>query len=121
MRSEDRMPSTRLIALAFVSCAAAASALPLGCRAASPGDLFKSVPKGDAGAYAGEDHAIPGHEVGPPPGCVVDAKSVSAMQMVDVPAASFAMGCNGAVDDECRDDEKPQHNVNLGGFSIDQT
>jgi len=103
----------------FVMCAA--SAVALGCRTASPGDLFKNVPKVDGGDTSSEDHATPGHEVGPPPGCVVDPKSVDAKTMVDVPAASFAMGCNAAVDDECRDDEKPQHTVNLGAFSIDQT
>lgn len=114
------MRSMRALAL-LVLCSA--GAVPLGCRlrTAATNDLWKDVPQGDAGQPSDEDHATPGHEQGPPPGCVVDASKTESMQTVDVPAASFGMGCNASVDNECRDDEKPQHNVNLGGFSIDQT
>ena len=37
-----------------------------------------------------------------------------------VPAGPFMMGCNEAVDDECRDSEKPYREVNVPAFEIDQ-
>jgi formylglycine-generating enzyme required for sulfatase activity len=40
--------------------------------------------------------------------------------MVSVPAGDFAMGC-AATDAQCRDDEKPLHQVTLGAFDIDRT
>ena len=39
--------------------------------------------------------------------------------MVTVPAGEFWMGCNGRVDDECKDDEKPGRSVYLPAFKID--
>jgi len=50
--------------------------------------------------------------------CTSDA---SPGDTVAVPAGSFMMGCNAEVDDECSDDEKPQHAVNLADFAIDVT
>lgn len=41
--------------------------------------------------------------------------------MVAVPAGNFMIGCNSAVDTECLDDEKPQHQVTLSAFQIDRT
>jgi formylglycine-generating enzyme required for sulfatase activity len=41
--------------------------------------------------------------------------------MVSVPAGPFIMGCNEAVDTDCRPDEKPMHEVTLGAFEIDET
>jgi hypothetical protein len=39
--------------------------------------------------------------------------------MVDVPAGSFWMGCAKG-DPDCRDDEKPRHQVTLSAFQIDR-
>jgi formylglycine-generating enzyme required for sulfatase activity len=39
--------------------------------------------------------------------------------MVAVAESAFSMGCNAAVDDECRPDEKPMHTVTLAAFEID--
>jgi len=38
-----------------------------------------------------------------------------------IPAGSFWMGCNAAVDSECAYDEKPYHEVTLSGYYIDRT
>lgn len=46
-------------------------------------------------------------------GCVAD--------VVAVPAGVFWMGCNAALDAECRADEFPYHKVYLPGYSIDST
>jgi formylglycine-generating enzyme required for sulfatase activity len=44
-----------------------------------------------------------------------------AAEMVSVPAGSFMMGCNSAVDTSCNPDESPYHSVYLDAFSIDKT
>jgi formylglycine-generating enzyme required for sulfatase activity len=38
-----------------------------------------------------------------------------------VPASMFAMGCNAALDMDCKDDENPSHMVSIGTFAIDKT
>lgn len=50
--------------------------------------------------------------------CMSDA---APGDMVDVPAGDFLMGCNDQVDDECLEDEKPQHTVTLHAFQINRT
>jgi formylglycine-generating enzyme required for sulfatase activity len=47
--------------------------------------------------------------------------SAGAGGMVPVPAGTFMMGCNGAVDSSCNADEKPYHSVDLAAFAIDKT
>ena len=39
--------------------------------------------------------------------------------MVEIPAGTFMMGCNEAVDSECADSEKPYHEVTVDLFAID--
>ncbi len=51
----------------------------------------------------------------------VDKSKVLPSELAAVPAGAFAMGCNGAVDTECREDEKPPHQVTLKAFEIDKT
>ena len=41
--------------------------------------------------------------------------------MVIVPAGPFMMGCNATVDTQCRDDERPYHQIALAPFAIDIT
>ncbi len=41
--------------------------------------------------------------------------------MVRVPSATFAMGCNAAIDTSCEADEKPTHMVTLSSYFIDAT
>jgi len=43
-----------------------------------------------------------------------------AMEMVSVPAGTFMMGCNSAVDAECEPDEFLYHAVNVPAFKIDR-
>ena len=40
--------------------------------------------------------------------------------LVNVPAGSFAMGCNLAADSACESDELPTHNVVVSAFAIDR-
>ena len=40
--------------------------------------------------------------------------------MVYVAAGTFAMGCNATVDTQCKSDEKPAHDVDLGSFFVDK-
>jgi formylglycine-generating enzyme required for sulfatase activity len=39
--------------------------------------------------------------------------------VVNVPAGTFMMGCNAAIDDQCDPDESPSHMVELDAFAID--
>jgi iron(II)-dependent oxidoreductase len=41
--------------------------------------------------------------------------------MIFVPAGTFWMGCNIAVDNQCAGDESPYHQVALGAFLLDKT
>jgi len=49
-----------------------------------------------------------------------DSDQVTGVQleMVDIPAGEFWMGCNGAVDEWCEDDEYPYHAVMLSAYKI---
>ena len=72
----------------------------------------------------------PDDEVGVAPSCngqkisydkfTVDPAKMQPSETVQVPAGPFDMGCNDAVDTECRDDEKPKHTVTLDAFEIDK-
>jgi formylglycine-generating enzyme required for sulfatase activity len=106
-----------------ILCLGLAWAAPFGCRTSATNDLWKDVPSsGDAGdPNWAASHATPDGGIAPPPGCVVDPASVTAMKSVDVPQGAFAMGCNAQVDTECKDDERPEHTVTLGAFAIDET
>jgi len=42
-------------------------------------------------------------------------------EMIHIPAGSFSMGCNAAVDADCNSDEKPYHAVNLSQYYIGKT
>ncbi len=59
---------------------------------------------------------------GHPDSSATDAPgSGGAGEMVAVPAGTFMMGCNAAVDSSCNSDENPYHSVYLDAFSIDKT
>lgn len=51
----------------------------------------------------------------------VDPAKVVASELAQVPGGPFSMGCNAAVDQECRADENPPHDVTLKDFEIDKT
>lgn len=53
-------------------------------------------------------------------GVPLDCASADPGDTVSVPEGPFSMGCNAAVDDECRADEKPGHTVSLAAFEIDR-
>ncbi len=81
------------------------------------GGSFVTPPQGLAGVDAGTPE-MPGVA----PSCTnVDPAKMPPGAVVSVPAGSFMMGCNPVVDTECRDDEKPAHNVSLPAFGIDKT
>lgn len=81
------------------------------------GGSFVTPPSGMAGVDAGTPE-MPGVA----PSCTnVDPAKMPPGPLVSIPGGSFMMGCNPAVDNECRDDEKPAHNVTLPAFSIDKT
>jgi formylglycine-generating enzyme required for sulfatase activity len=59
---------------------------------------------------------------GKAPSCTdVDPAKMVVTSTVAVPAGVFNMGCVPELDAECKDDEKPVHQVNLGAFEIDKT
>lgn len=63
-----------------------------------------------------------GEGPGVAPSCTnVDVSKVTPTDLVPIPAGDFTMGCNAAVDQECREDEKPAHTVTLHDYSIDKT
>jgi formylglycine-generating enzyme required for sulfatase activity len=63
-----------------------------------------------------------GEGPGVAPQCTdVDKSKVAPSEMANVPEGAFLMGCNETVDTECREDEKPAHQVTLRAFDIDKT
>lgn len=63
-----------------------------------------------------------GEGPGVAPECTaVDPAKVAVSDMALVPAGPFTMGCNESVDQECRADERPSHEVTLKAFEIDKT
>lgn len=81
------------------------TAAPPGAGATGPFDAMGVMPNG-----GGQPSMIP-------PSC---KGSPEPAAMVSVPASAFQMGCNAAVDGNCKADEKPLHNVTLGAFEIDK-
>jgi formylglycine-generating enzyme required for sulfatase activity len=88
-----------------------------------------ATPEGGAAPEAGEPEAgemIDSSGLGGGAGDAVSGTIFSCTSnaqpgdMVTVPAGDFAMGC-GDTDTQCRDDEKPLHQVTLGVFDIDRT
>ena len=71
---------------------------------------------GSAGKPSGSGGSAGGSEM-------LSCASVEAPtgEMVAVDAGDFVMGCNESVDDQCDDDETPQHTVTLAAFEIDVT
>jgi formylglycine-generating enzyme required for sulfatase activity len=47
--------------------------------------------------------------------------NASFTQMVAVPAGSYIIGCNAAVDSDCASNELPMHTVQLSAFQIEKT
>jgi formylglycine-generating enzyme required for sulfatase activity len=100
-----------ILLLAFACSSAGGSS---GSSAGSGGS--SSSRGGSSGSAAGSNGATAGTQTD-----MVCTSDTAPGDMVDVPAGSFMMGCNADVDDQCDDDEKPQHEVNLSDFSIDVT
>ena len=50
-----------------------------------------------------------------------DARPDSGGEMIVIPAATFMMGCNDAVETVCTTDERPYHSVSLASYEIDRT
>ena len=53
--------------------------------------------------------------------CVEGVCEAPPTGMVAVPAGSFMMGCNAALDADCAADELPYHEVTLDAYAIDRT
>ncbi len=53
--------------------------------------------------------------------CLTSTPCVENGEMVLIPAGSFWMGCNFAVETQCDTDESPYHEVTLAGYYIDKT
>jgi formylglycine-generating enzyme required for sulfatase activity len=98
--------------------------LPLGCLSATPP---QSQPDGgtnapDAASDVGaSESAVPGDGGAgdaPPFSCTSNA---AKSDTVAVPAGSYIIGCNAAVDNECVSNELPMHTVTLSAFGIERT
>jgi formylglycine-generating enzyme required for sulfatase activity len=76
----------------------------------------------DAGQDAGSDAGTPDSGGGKDGGVKPCTPGVDCPveEMVDVPAGSFQMGCNIAVDTECYSNENPYHAVTVPSFRIDK-
>ena len=60
----------------------------------------------------------------PEPAAAAPARLAFEPEMVDIPAGTFTMGCDGNRDDVeggCDSDEKPTHKVSLGAFKLSKT
>jgi formylglycine-generating enzyme required for sulfatase activity len=88
----------------------------------APGTLIVNA---DGGTVVGDGlgtNANGGEGPGIAPSCTdVDISKVPKTELADVPAGSFRMGCNDALDRECREDEKPAHDVSVSAFKMDKT
>jgi iron(II)-dependent oxidoreductase len=87
-------------------------------RGSGPGDLVGDVASLN-GEVDGGDGGVAFHphiqiKCDKPP-------TVTESKRVTIPAGTFTMGCNAAVDGECRPDELPSHPVRLDAFDIDVT
>jgi formylglycine-generating enzyme len=98
------------------------------CRLAGPDELVGHVSTAkpdsvEAGASAAPEELPTAARLATPtcPPLASAPLSTSASLMVDVPAGTFPMGCNAAIDEECKPDEDPPHDVTLSGFRIDVT
>ncbi|HQM86030.1 MAG TPA: formylglycine-generating enzyme family protein, partial [bacterium] len=49
-----------------------------------------------------------------------DSFPIDDSQMITIPAGTFSMGCNNAVDSECAADEVPYHEITVSEFRIDK-
>ena len=90
--------------------------LPLGCPGpASP--LSPDAATGNPGDDAAADSAVTvtGDAAAVCPG------NVAKSDTVNVPAGSYIIGCNAAVDTECLSNEMPMHTVTLTAFQIERT
>jgi len=74
---------------------------------------------GASGGSAGKPAGSGGTGGGQTASCASSAADPG--DMVAVEAGDFAMGCNESVDDQCDDDETPQHTVTLDAYEIDVT
>jgi len=54
-----------------------------------------------------------------PPDCTGQFQHLPGM--VRISGATFAMGCNAAIDTSCENDEKPAHTVTLSSYFVDET
>ncbi|MBM4395128.1 MAG: formylglycine-generating enzyme family protein, partial [Deltaproteobacteria bacterium] len=77
------------------------------------GSADEGVVPADEGVVPADEGVVPADE-----GVVPAVECTSGM--CRVPAGSFMMGCNAAVDSGCDDNEKPYHEVNVPEFWIDQ-
>jgi formylglycine-generating enzyme required for sulfatase activity len=79
----------------------------------------------DGGQIVGDGlgtNANGGEGPGIAPSCTaVDPAKVAPSEMLPVAAGPFKMGCNEAVDPECREDEKPSKEVTIKAFEIEKT
>jgi formylglycine-generating enzyme required for sulfatase activity len=108
-------PAVRLTVV--ISCLALGACV----ESATPSDTGGtggSGAKGGSGGSAGKPMGSGGSSGGEMLSCTSDA---APGDMVSVKAGDFAMGCNEAIDDQCDDDETPQHTVTLAAFEIDVT
>lgn len=78
-----------------------------------------------------QSDGAPEPEQGHPPMCngpttlsydkfAIDPAKMAPGVTMPIPGGAFDMGCNAAVDPECRDDEKPTHSVNVDAFEMDK-
>ncbi len=80
--------------------------------------LALAVAAAAAGCSSSSAKAAPGAN---PDASTTDGGTASlAGGLVGVPAGTFMMGCNAAIDTSCNDDEKPAHTVSVHAFSLDK-
>ena len=90
--------------------------LVVGCGNPKPAVQDPGLP-GSAGA--GGDG--PQNDAGTGGGFTCTGDGVENAIILPVPGGAFTMGCNAAVDQNCKDDENPMRSVTLTAFEIDQT
>ncbi len=107
----------------FGLIAVAAAWLVGNAACGSPSVRNAEIAEGGTGTEV--NNADSGSGKDEPPGVAptctnADPAKMVPSEMVSIPEGTFTMGCNAAIDTECKPDEDPPHTVHVNAFTMDK-